>query len=216
MHIAQATTGFPVVDAVRTMLTLRHDAAYYTMWAMWWSVLAIALTGAVAIFAIAAGNRDKRRDRTVALFRLVQGDRHRAVTRQLQPFMDIDQNRVFHSDSWHGAAVTYTGTTANTAPLTRPQYGPLVVEVANLYEELYLHIKWKLVDEKVLLDAVWLLVLTFYYYVQPILAKIENDARLDFSNFRRFARKAQEWARKKEPTCDPRLLSVDTSDRKHA
>jgi len=221
MHVAQTTGGFPVLDAVRTMLCLGHDTAYYTMWATWWSVVAIAATGAVAVWAVMNGNRDKRRDRSIALLRLVQSDRFRTLTLELQPFADLDLSRAYHSDSWHkrqtlNYAATATRTTAATlAPMPSGEYAQRMIEVANVYEEMYLHIKYKLVDEKVLLDAVSLLLLSFFYYVQPILADVEDYAHLNFGNLRWFARQAQQWVRKHEPRSDPRLLTVDASDRKH-
>jgi hypothetical protein len=202
------------IEVLQPMLSLIHDAAYYTMWATWWSVIAIAVTGVIAYLAIRSGNVEKRRDRAIALFRLVQSDRYHQVAMTLALFNDLDANRGVWKDSWENKLVTYS-TTAGVLKksLPRTTFAPLLVQLLNIYEELYLHMKWHLVDDEVLLDAVCLLVLTDYYQAQPILAEVEDYTGFNFQQFRRFACRAQEWARLHEPRADARLLSVDTSDR---
>jgi hypothetical protein len=190
-----------------------EQSSYYTMLATLASGLAIAFTGGVAIYALVLGNRDKRNDRATAVFRILQTDPFITLMLKLQPFSDKDHNRTYHSDSWHNQQTLFVKGIP-IQPMPSSQYGQSVVAVANTFEELYLHLKYKLVAEQLILEASSLLVLTFYYYVQPILADIEDYANLDFGNLRRLARKAQDWLRKHEPNPDQSLLALDTADRK--
>lgn len=211
--------SFP--EALTTMFALKdHDAAYYTMWATWASVVAIAATGIVAVAAIRGGNREKRQDRAIALFRIVQSERHLSLMLRLQPFgSDVDLNRTYHSDSWYKRqtlpyATVNSVTNVRISPLQSSEYAQCMIQVANMYEEMYLHLKHGIVDERLLLDTVSLIVITFFYCVQPLLTDIEDYATIDFNNLRRFARKSQDWLQRHEPHTDQRLLSVDTSERK--
>lgn len=90
-------------------------------------------------------------------------------------------------------------------------YPRLFVEAYNFFDEIYLHVEHGLVDSWLVLDAIGVITLAFFYACEPILSEIEEQSRYDFGNLRRLALMSQHWVREHEPKVDPLLLDFTFS-----